>query len=300
MFRLAHISDIHLGPLPAVTRRELLSKRITGYINWQRNRSSGMGGETLVALVDHLKCQRVDHIAVTGDLVNLALDQELENAREWLTELGEAENVSVVPGNHDTYVGGALKKIRSEWREWMCGDREETSKFPYLRVRDGVALIGVNSGRATAPFMATGSFREKQARRLAGILDEAHERGLFRIIMIHHPPQKNATARHKRLIGANRFRKILKRHGAELVLHGHTHLPTQVTLPGAHGDVPVFGVASASQSPVSNGAHLKPPANYTIFEIERHQEQWVCNFTRFGFQSEGVKIVQLAPKEPIS
>ena len=39
MFRLAHISDVHLGPLPPVTYRQLASKRITGYINWQRNRS---------------------------------------------------------------------------------------------------------------------------------------------------------------------------------------------------------------------------------------------------------------------
>ena len=38
MFRLAHISDVHLGPLPDVTYRDLASKRMVGYVNWQRNR----------------------------------------------------------------------------------------------------------------------------------------------------------------------------------------------------------------------------------------------------------------------
>ena len=51
MFRLAHLSDIHLGPLPEVSYRELVSKRITGYINWQRNRKRAMFGDTLLNLV---------------------------------------------------------------------------------------------------------------------------------------------------------------------------------------------------------------------------------------------------------
>ncbi|TIR95677.1 MAG: metallophosphoesterase, partial [Mesorhizobium sp.] len=33
MLRLAHISDVHLGPLPDVTYRDLASKRVLGYVN---------------------------------------------------------------------------------------------------------------------------------------------------------------------------------------------------------------------------------------------------------------------------
>ena len=39
MFRLAHLSDVHLGPLPDVSYRQLASKRITGYLTWHRNRA---------------------------------------------------------------------------------------------------------------------------------------------------------------------------------------------------------------------------------------------------------------------
>ena len=40
MITLAHISDIHLAPLPPVRWRELLNKRITGYLNWRLTRGT--------------------------------------------------------------------------------------------------------------------------------------------------------------------------------------------------------------------------------------------------------------------
>ena len=82
-----------------------------------------------------------------------------------------AEDVSVVPGNHDAYVPGAFDKVCRAWGAWMSGDGltapADRHAFPYLRVRGQVALIGVSTARATAPFMANGFFREDQAQRLA-------------------------------------------------------------------------------------------------------------------------------------
>ena len=37
-FRLAHLSDPHLPPLPAARLRDLAGKRALGYLNWTRNR----------------------------------------------------------------------------------------------------------------------------------------------------------------------------------------------------------------------------------------------------------------------
>lgn len=81
MFRLAHISDLHLGPLPAVSYRELASKRVVGYVNWQRNRRKVLHDGIAGLIVTDMKNHHVDHIAITGDLVNLALDGEIEMAR---------------------------------------------------------------------------------------------------------------------------------------------------------------------------------------------------------------------------
>src|SRR5690606_23268573 len=99
MFRLAHISDIHLGPLPAPAYRDLISKRITGYINWRRNRSSNLHEGVIDDIVADMKASEPDHIAVTGDLINLALDGEVALSRLWLENLGNPHDVSVVLGN---------------------------------------------------------------------------------------------------------------------------------------------------------------------------------------------------------
>jgi 3',5'-cyclic AMP phosphodiesterase CpdA len=96
MFTLAHLSDPHLAPLPWPTPLELLSKRGLGYINWLRKRRSIHRPETLAALVADLKRQAPDHIAVTGDLVNLSLSNEFGSALAWLETLGSPRDVTAI------------------------------------------------------------------------------------------------------------------------------------------------------------------------------------------------------------
>lgn len=108
MFRLAHISDPHLGPLPAVRWRDLASKRAFGYMNWQRGRSAALGPESLQRLVVDLHAAEPGHIAVTGDLINIGLSAEIDAAHLWLADLGDPKEVSVIPGNHDAYLPGAI------------------------------------------------------------------------------------------------------------------------------------------------------------------------------------------------
>ncbi len=293
MFRLAHISDIHLGPLPDVTYRDLASKRMVGYVNWQRNRRRSLTEGTLGSIVADIKAENLDHLAVTGDLVNLALDAELELAKLWLETLGKPADVSVVPGNHDAYVPGAFDKACRLWAQWMCGDGHnglvERTSFPYLRVRGNVALIGVSSARATAPFMASGFFRAEQATRLAKILQETGARNLFRVIMIHHPPVRNAVSQHKRLLGIGRFHATVAGHGAELVLHGHSHLPTLFWIGGRAKPIPVVGVSAAGQSP---GGH-HPGGQYNLIEIGGDAGNWDIRLTRRGATGLATPVVDL-------
>lgn len=282
MFKLAHISDIHLGPLPDVTYRELLSKRITGYINWRRNRKGQLHEGVLDTIVANMKATQPDHIAVTGDLMNLALDGEIELSRLWLETLGSPDDVSVIPGNHDAYVPGALAKAVRAWAPWMRGDSDvgaaQSSRFPYMRMRGPLAIIGVSSARATAPFLASGFFSGTQGHRLGQLLEEARQRGLFRVILIHHPPVRGATATHKRLYGIGRFQRVIKAHGAELILHGHTHKPTLFEIESQDGMVPVIGVTPPAQA-LSDRA---PPAQYNLFEIAGTGQGWDVALTRHG------------------
>ena len=85
MFTLAHLSDPHLAPLPAPRWRELIGKRVTGYINWQRRRRFIHDADVLAKIVADLKAQAPDHIAVTGDLTNIALPKKnsIAGANGW-------------------------------------------------------------------------------------------------------------------------------------------------------------------------------------------------------------------------
>ncbi|MDX3926913.1 MAG: metallophosphoesterase [Shinella sp.] len=290
MFRLAHISDVHLGPLPALTFLELASKRITGFVNWHRNRRRHLFANTLDLLMDDLERRDPDHLVITGDLVNLASSMEISAVARWLEGAGKPENISVVPGNHDAYVPGAYDRTTSAWYPYMRGDKgpaqwdEDFKVFPYLRVRDQVAIIGCSTAVATPPFAASGYFGSRQARETVNMLRAAGEAGLFRVVMIHHPPIRGATSFHKRMIGIRRFAATISSGGAELVLHGHTHLNTVHWLKGQVKPVPVVGISSASQAP---GGH-KPSAGYNMFSISGSPGQWNLMRERFALADDGL------------
>ena len=90
-------------------------------------------------IVADIKANAPDHLAITGDLVNLALDGEIEMAKHWLETLGPPHDVSVVPGNHDAYVPGAFDKVCRAWAPWMSG---ETKKAAMVKLEAVVDRIG--------------------------------------------------------------------------------------------------------------------------------------------------------------
>jgi 3',5'-cyclic AMP phosphodiesterase CpdA len=280
-FVLAHLSDIHLAPLPTPRRRELIGKRLTGFINWRRARRFIHDRSTLDALVADLKGQRVDHTAVTGDICNLALPQEFPLGRRWLDTLGSPQDVTVVPGNHDIYVPIGAQLSEREWGPFMRGDAGET--FPFVRRRGPLALIGLNTGVPTAPFRATGRLGYDQLAALPAILDQTKEQGCFRVVLVHHPPVSNA-GRSKRLTDAAALLAALAGHGAELVLHGHDHLHMINWLAGPNGTrIPAVGVHSASAAVATH----PDSAAYHLFEIGREAGKWRCELTSRGLDGHG-------------
>ncbi|MDX0963059.1 metallophosphoesterase [Sinorhizobium medicae] len=293
MFKLAHISDVHLGPLPDLSLRELASKRITGFVNWHRNRVRHLFPGTLDCLMKDIEKRDPDHLAITGDLVNLASSLEIEAVTEWLTEAGEPDEISVVPGNHDAYVPGAYEKSTHAWYPFMRGDDapsgwvKKHACFPYMRVRGSIALIGCSTAVATPPFAASGYFGPRQARETVNLLRRAGEAGLFRIVMIHHPPIRGATSMHKRMIGIRRFAATISAGGAEMVLHGHTHLNSLYWLKGHAGPVPVIGIASASQGPGGS----KPVAAYNLFSVDGEPGDWRLTRERYAINPDATGVV---------
>ena len=146
-FTLAHLSDPHLAPLPAPRWRDLAGKRALGYLNWTRNRYKIHRREVLDALVKDIHGHQPDHIALTGDLVNIALEAEFPPVRAWLESVGPPDRVTVVPGNHDAYVRATQHRSAEIWGDYLRGDAARTTDpitFPFVRRRGPLALICVS------------------------------------------------------------------------------------------------------------------------------------------------------------
>jgi 3',5'-cyclic AMP phosphodiesterase CpdA len=267
IFRLAHLSDLHLPPPQgAFGWRDLMSKRVLSRIAWRRKRREHRP-EMLAALVADLKAHRPDHIAITGDLTNYASPAEYEAARVWLEALGPAHEITVSPGNHDALVESRGGEPFDAWRPWLGDDGAVA--FPQVRMRDGVALFNLCSAVPTAPHLATGRLGQAQLDRLDALLGDPAYRDAFRVLLIHHPPVPGAVVKRKALEDQDALRVLLARHGADLILHGHAHEAMVATAPGPNGAmIPVLGVPSAS----AIGERGHPSARWHRVEIDRRTD----------------------------
>ena len=278
-FTLAHLSDPHISYFNDIKVADLLNKRLFGYLRWKLHRRTNHNEELLTKLHADLKLMQPDHIAITGDLTHLSLPSEFRKSKEWLSSLGNSKQVTVIPGNHDAYVNTDGRQGSANWINYMLSDINrhfESSQFefreifPFLRVRDRIALIGVNSARPSAPHLAIGSIGSNQLQKLEKILADTSGQQLFRVLMIHHPPTSGTVSWRKRLTDASELQSLLSKYGIELVLHGHTHRTTHNYLNGPAGKIPVFGAPSVSAySPNSNQL-----AAYYLYNISSTEQQW--------------------------
>ena len=271
-FTLAHLSDPHLPPLPAPRLRDLAGKRALGYLNWTRNRQRFHRRDVLDALVSDMQAQGPDHIAITGDLVNLALEAEFAPSRAWLESVGAPDRVTVVPGNHDTYVRVTRHRFTEAWGNYLGSDDTPDAgvTFPLLRRRGPLALVSVSSAVPTPPLMATGRLGRAQLDALERILAGLSAEQAFRVLLVHHPLRSDS--RTKRLTDSFELRGLLLQYGVELILHGHDHVHSTTWIDGPKGTIPAIGVPSASA--VAHGRY--PAAAYNLFSIEHDGAAWRC------------------------
>jgi 3',5'-cyclic AMP phosphodiesterase CpdA len=299
-FTLAHLSDVHLGPLPAVDLRYWNLKRLLGWLNWQHRRRHVYSRDILGQLVDDLRAQDPDHIAVTGDLANLGLPAEHAMALDWLGSLGMPDRVTTIPGNHDIYSGIGTDSGTARWHPHMSANASAADhaegpgaepSFPFVRRFGRLAIVALNSAVPTRPFYAIGRLGPEQLRRLASTLDRLGTEGMMRIVLIHHPPLPGLSKPRHDLVDAAALADVLARHGAELVLHGHEHRETLAWHPTPGGRIPIVGVPSASLAVPYKG---EPLARYNLYRL-----QPVANHPRIelivrGLAEPGGPVVELA------
>lgn len=254
-FTVVHFSDPHIACVDQISGRDLLSKRLFGYLRWKLKRRHEHSDELLTILLKDLQRSKADHIAITGDLTQLSLPVEFSRARDWLRSLGAPEQVSVIPGNHDTYVDTAWDQSFVHWLDYMLGDSQAQQSgtitsldelYPTLRIRERIALIGISTAQPSGPHLANGTIGAGQLKKLETILKELTGQRLFRIILIHHPPISGLVSWRRSLTDANALQALIKQYGAELVLFGHAHKSANGSFATPTGMIPVMGAPSVS------------------------------------------------------
>lgn len=272
MFRLAHVTDPHFRAtsFAGISWRSLFGKRAVGGLNLILNRRRKHRMELLAALGEHLRERGFDHLAITGDLGNVSLEGEWLAARRWIEALGtEPARVTVIPGNHDAYVRdvvirGDFERVFAPYQTAELRKPAAGMHYPFARLRDEVAIVAVNTCVPTGDLHAWGRIGDAQLERLEALLTEDEVRRRLRVVLLHHPPVVHRPPEQRNLRDRDALLAMLRRVGAELVLHGHDHSDLYALVEGPAGrPIPVVGGGSASY----HGA-LTARSRYNEYDIE--------------------------------
>lgn len=279
MTLIAHVSDLHLGPVPFPASRPWALKPTLGWINWARQ--PGQHDNALWEKVaERIAAARPHAVVVTGDLVELGLASEWRAAAEALRRLGPADRISWAPGNHDFYTSAAVARARDLMVDFLPagGNGDIRDRFPRLDLVGRAAIITLCSGTPTWLFSAEGELGAPQLARLDAMLAGLDRRVHMPVIAVHHPAVAAGLSRLKRLRDGEALADLLIRRECSLLLHGHLH--QAVTAEVTRGGVTLTQTGAPSASATGRGKDS--PAGFTLVRIEeaetglRHSVQRVA------------------------
>jgi 3',5'-cyclic AMP phosphodiesterase CpdA len=274
--RLIHITDPHLSHLQGVQWTQLRGKRWSGFASWIKNRRKKHLPAVLAQLCDAVKSENADQILVTGDLVQIGLDSEIQQAAEWLRALGTPDQVMLVPGNHDVYAKGSETRLNQMWGDFMFAAQQQGQDapqyWPTLRKQGPLTLIGLSTASVSPLFMATGRLGGRQLQALPVLLKQAREAGQLVAVLIHHPPLPGMTGWRKSLLDNTELQNILADQPPDLLFYGHLHHNRETLL----HDARLYCTASASN--VQN-------ASYRVIDIQDAGDHFQLQMTLKGIGS---------------
>jgi 3',5'-cyclic AMP phosphodiesterase CpdA len=257
--RIAHFSDLHLLSLEGVPAHRFLNKRLTGWVNLRLKRGSIHRSSYVRAIAREVARLDVEHVVVTGDLTNLALESEYELVRDLFErDLGlDAARVTIVPGNHDLYTRGALTSRRFEryLAPYLVSDLPELTadvgggRFPVVKLRGDVAIVALSSAVPRLPLVAAGELGSEQLAALSRVLAYPEVARRTVLVAVHHPAV-HEWSRVKTYVEGLRDAPALLAQlrplARGMLLHGHLHRRIQRLVPTEAGQFLQVGATSAS------------------------------------------------------
>jgi 3',5'-cyclic AMP phosphodiesterase CpdA len=257
--RFLHCSDVHItGDYVTPTLGQLGWRRLPAlgelYLRG-RIRNFSNAPTTLRQIMTDAGRHQADHVIVSGDVTAYALEEEFDGASAALEPyVRDPQRCTVIPGNHDTYTPDTVREQRFERRfgHLLQSDLPEVAReehFPFVRLLDGVAVIGLKSARV--PFVPGASYGVIGRRQLDGVdaaLSHPKLAGRAVLVVVHHAPL-NAKGRpdkpHHGLVDARALFRLVR--GPRFaVLHGHIHhrFHHEPTAERPH----IFGAGSSTQA----------------------------------------------------
>jgi 3',5'-cyclic AMP phosphodiesterase CpdA len=257
--RFLHCSDVHItGDYVTPSIFQLGWRRLPAlgelYLRG-RIRNFSNAPATLRQIAQDVGRHHADHLIVSGDVTAYALDEEFDGARAALEPYAsDPRRCTVIPGNHDTYTPDTVRELRFERRfgHLLASDLPEVARegpFPFVRLLDGAAVIGLKSARV--PFVPGASFGVIGNRQLEGLdaaLSSPKLMGRAVLVVVHHAPldkKGRPDKLHHGLVDARALFKLVR--GPRFaVLHGHIHhrYHHEPTAERPH----IFGAGSSTQA----------------------------------------------------
>lgn len=252
----------------------LFNKRMTGYANLLSKRGRVFRPEYLGAVLDAAAAE-ADQLVVTGDITNLSLEGEYEEAFRLLSEVSGKIEVTVVPGNHDIYLPITLHERRfpHHFDSFMQGDLPEleldlpAGRFPTVKLRGAVAIVGLSSAVPRPPFISAGYLGREQLDAFTRVLEHPEVAARTVVVLVHHSPF-DARFRIDQLQGglvdARRLRRALQPLARGLLLYGHIHVRRHDRLETSTGAIEVVCASGATL----DHADPRVRAGYNLYEID--------------------------------
>ena len=247
---ILHLSDLHFHALPHAFP-EWASKRVLGAANLVLRRAQHYPLARAKALVEQVRTLSWDHLVISGDLTQLALEEEFAQACKVLTPLLEnPERVTVLPGNHDRYVADAQfpeDRFQKHFGEfWTKGPLRAKA------LGEGWHLLGWDSTHPTDWWSACGTVPKAVVaateRHLSALPGDA------KVLLANHyplwfPEGWRSKPRHElhNLLPVRAW--MLRQPKLRAYLHGHVHRNWHLTIP-REGMPALEAVNSASSTEV--------------------------------------------------
>jgi 3',5'-cyclic AMP phosphodiesterase CpdA len=242
--KIAHLTDLHIDS-PKALRPGMLftgwhpNRRVFGAANFLLARKSIHQVPVLKAAVDAVRLAGADHCVITGDVSNLAIEDEFVFVRGILDPIGGPDRLSIVPGNHDWYTPESVSAglFEKHFGDLIWAPDVAPGTWPTFKDFDGVRLILARTAWTPPPGMAWGKMGTEQIEAVFRLAEDAADRGLFVVLAQHHHLHRRHSATQRftgRFIDAAEELEMIARSRIGLVIHGHDHNHHDQVVPSKH------------------------------------------------------------------